>query len=176
MKALSISRFSGLEPFQSIQAYYSIASRDIEREIVPVLKDQNVGLLVWSPLSGGFLSGKFTRQGVHDQSARRASFDFPPLDKEKAYDIIEVMDELAKDRGVSVAQIALAWLLHQDHVTSVIVGVRSFKQLDDNIQAVEIRLTGDELTRLDEVSRLPVEYPAWNQYPAWPSDRVPGDP
>lgn len=175
MKALDISRFSGLEPFQCIQSYYSIACRDIEREIVPLLEDQDVGLLVWSPLSGGFLSGKFTRQGVSDESARRASFDFPPLDKEKTYDVIEVMGKIAEAHHVSVAQIALAWLLHQDYVTSVIIGVKTLEQLEDNIQAIELQLNQDELIQLDEVSKLPGEYPGWNQYPAWPSDRVPGD-
>jgi len=175
MKAQGISRFTGLEPFQCIQSYYSVANREIEREIVPVLKDQNIGLLVWSPLSGGYLSGKFTRQGIADEGARRASFDFPPLDKEKTFDIVELMGEFAEARNVSVAQIALAWLLHQDHVTSAIIGVKSIEQLDDNIQAVGLQLTWDELKQLDEISKLSVEYPGWNQYPAWPADRAPGD-
>jgi len=133
MKSLAISRREHLEPFKTVQAYYSIAGRELEREVIPFVKDQNLGLLIWSPLAGGFLSGKFTRDGTRDQRARRSKIDLPPVDKERAYDIIEVMQVMAKARGVSVAQIALAWLLHQGAVTSIIIGVRRFEQLDDNL-------------------------------------------
>ena len=160
MKALGISEFRNLERFVSIQSYYSVAGRDLEREVVPVLKDQNVGLLVWSPLAGGFLSGKFTRE-QQDDAARRANFDFPPIDKERAYNCVEVMQEIATNHEVSVAQVALGWLLHQNVVTSVIIGAKRMEQLEDNLKAVDLELSADELSKLDEVSQLPLEYPGW---------------
>src|SRR4029079_19241133 len=120
MKALGISREQHLERFRCTQSYYSLAGRELEREIIPLIKDQNLGLLVWSPLAGGFLSGKFTRNGG-DEAARRASFDFPPVDKEKGFGILDVLTEVAGRHGVTVAQIALAWILAQDSVTSVII-------------------------------------------------------
>ena len=161
MKALGISKHHRLESFKTTQSYYSIASRDLEREMIPLLKDQKVGLLVWSPLAGGFLSGKFTRSNTTDENARRAKSDFPPLDKEKGYAIIDVMQEVARSHEVSVAQIALAWLLRQDAVTSVIIGTRRLDQLDDNLNAVNVGLSEAELKQLDEVSQLTPEYPAW---------------
>jgi aryl-alcohol dehydrogenase-like predicted oxidoreductase len=160
-KALGVSERNGLARFDSLQMYYSIAGRDLEREVVPLARDQNLAILPWSPLAGGFLSGKFTREGAADAAARRAVFDFPPVDKEKAYDIIEVMKEIADARGVSVAQIALSWLLHQKHVTSVIIGAKTEAQLVDNIAATKVELSSDDLVRLDEVSKLKPEYPGW---------------
>ena len=161
MKALGISKHHRLESFKTTQSYYSIAGRDLEREMIPLLEDRKVGLLVWSPLAGGFLSGKFTRSNMSDKNARRAKFDFPPLDKEKGYAIIDVMQEVAQSHEVSVAQIALAWLLRQDAVTSVIIGARRLDQLDDNLKAVNVELSEAELKQLDEVSQLTPEYPAW---------------
>jgi aryl-alcohol dehydrogenase-like predicted oxidoreductase len=173
MKALAISRHEGLERFRCTQSYYSLAGRELEREIVPFLKDQNLGLLVWSPLAGGFLSGKFTRGNSGDEAARRASFDFPPINKDKAYDIIDVLLALAKERNASAAQVALAWLLAQPVTTSVIIGARRMDQLEDNLKSVDIALSADELKRLDEVSKLPLEYPAWMSG-AISDDRLPG--
>jgi aryl-alcohol dehydrogenase-like predicted oxidoreductase len=161
MKSLAISDQNGLERFESLQAYYSIGSRDLEREIVPLLEDQGLGLMVWSPLSGGLLSGKYRRSKEPEEESRRKKFDFPPIDKEKAYDIVEAMDEIAANHDASVAQIALAWLLHRQTVTSVIIGVRKMEQLEDNLGSVEISLSVDELEKLDEVSRLDPEYPGW---------------
>jgi aryl-alcohol dehydrogenase-like predicted oxidoreductase len=172
MNALDISQYRGLESYKCIQSYYSIACREIERELVPLLKVQSTGLLVWSPLAGGLLSGKFTREGTHDENARRASFDFPPTSK-KTYDIIEIMQEIADAQDVSVAQIALSWLLHKEYVTSVIIGVKTEAQLNDNLKAIDLQLSEEELEKLDEVSKLDDEYPGWNQYPAWPEDRIP---
>lgn len=172
MKALAISRAEGLERFKCTQSYYSLAGRELEREMIPLLKDQGLGLLVWSPLAGGFLSGKFTRDNK-DAAARRATFDFPPIDKEKAYDIVDLMRRVASNHRVSVAQIALAWILSRDVVTSVIIGARKLDQLDDNLKAVDVALSSDELDALDEASRLKVEYPAWMD--AMPSDRRPGE-
>ncbi|MFA5418232.1 MAG: aldo/keto reductase [Bacteroidales bacterium] len=160
MKALGISAQRQLNKFVSLQAYYTIAGRDLEREIVPLLLDQQMGLMVWSPLAGGLLSGKYSRNAVSNEG-RRANFDFPPLNKEKAFDIIDVMQKIAKEKGVTVAQIALAWLLHQPVVTSVIVGANKTEQLADNIKSVELVFTKDDLNQLNEVSKLSPEYPGW---------------
>jgi aryl-alcohol dehydrogenase-like predicted oxidoreductase len=117
--------------------------------------------MVWSPLAGGLLSGKYGRDTKAEEGSRRTAFDFPPVDKERAYDAIDVMRGLAERKGVSVAQIALAWLLHQRVVTSVIVGAKRPEQLADNIAATEVELNADELAALDKVSALPPEYPGW---------------
>ena len=172
MKALAISRGEGLERFKCTQSYYSLAGRELEREMIPLLKDQGLGLLVWSPLAGGFLSGKFTRDNK-DAAARRATFDFPPVDKDKAYGIVDAMRTIADGHGVSVAQIALAWILAHDVVTSVIIGARRLEQLDDNLKSVDVTLSNEELKALDEASRLRPEYPAWMD--ALPSDRRSGE-
>ena len=172
MKALGISRHRGLAEFISTQSYYSIAGRELEREMIPLVEDQQIALLPWSPLAGGFLSGKFTRGHQSDPGARRVVFDFPPIDKARGYDIIDVMQEIAETHGVSVAQIALAWLLAQPAVTSVIIGAKRIDQLDDNLGAVETTLAAEELERLNTVSALPVEYPAWMQI--LQTDREPG--
>jgi aryl-alcohol dehydrogenase-like predicted oxidoreductase len=160
MKALGISERNHFAKFVSLQAYYTIAGRDIEREIVPLLTDQKMGLMVWSPLAGGLLSGKYGRH-TSPEDSRRVSFDFPPINKEKAYDIIEVMQEIATAKGVSVAQIALAWLLHQSVVSSVIIGAKRPEQLEDNLKSTEITLTMEELAALDAGSKLSPEYPGW---------------
>ena len=160
MKALGISGKEHLSKFVSLQAYYTIAGRDLEREIVPLLHDQKLGLMVWSPLAGGFLSGKYTRNS-NAEEGRRVNFDFPPINKEKAFDIIDVMQLIAQNQHASIAQIALAWLLHQPVVTSIIVGAKKTEQLTDNLKSVDIKLTTDELSQLNEVSKLPPEYPGW---------------
>jgi aryl-alcohol dehydrogenase-like predicted oxidoreductase len=161
MKALGIAERDGLARIDSLQAYYTIAGRDLEREIVPMLRSEGVGLLVWSPLAGGLLSGKYTRDQEKSGDGRRASFDFPPVDRDRAYDCIDAMRAIAERRGASVAQIALAWLLHQKAVSSVIIGAKRLDQLDDNIAAAAIELSAEELDRLDQVSALPAEYPGW---------------
>jgi aryl-alcohol dehydrogenase-like predicted oxidoreductase len=160
MKALGISARKSLAPFVSLQAYYTIAGRDLERELVPMLLDQKMGLMVWSPLAGGLLSGKYSRNAKTEEG-RRVNFDFPPVNKERAFDIIDVMQELADKKGVTVAQIALAWLLHQPVVTSVIIGAKRTDQLTDNIKSTEVSLTSEELLKLEEVSKLLPEYPGW---------------
>jgi len=160
MKALGVSAQQHLAKFVSLQAYYTIAGRDLEREVVPLLLDQKLGLMVWSPLAGGFLSGKYTRNGA-TEAGRRVNFDFPPIQKEKAYDIIDVMHSIAENKGVTIAQIALAWLLNQSVVTSVIIGAKKQEQLLDNLHAVDVKLTTEELAELNEVSKLTPEYPGW---------------
>ncbi len=161
MKALSYSTYNHVSKFVSLQAYYTIAGRDLERELIPLLNDQKVGLMVWSPLAGGLLSGKYGRNVQGPEDSRRVSFDFPPVNKEKAFDIIEVMQVIAQEKGTSVARIALAWLLHQPAVTSVIIGAKKIEQLEDNLLATDVKLSVDELQRLDEVSKLAPEYPGW---------------
>lgn len=164
VKALGISERLGLARFASLQAYYTVAGRDLERELVPMLRSEGLGLMVWSPLAGGFLSGKYGREqdrASAEAGARRLAFDFPPLDKERAYDCIDAMRVIAEAQGVTVAQVALAWLLHQPQVTSVIVGAKRPEQLADNIAATKVHLGAEELERIDMASRLPVEYPGW---------------
>jgi len=160
MKALGVSAQQHLSKFVSLQAYYTIAGRDLEREVVPMLLDQKVGLMVWSPLAGGFLSGKYTRE-ANAEEGRRVNFDFPPVNKDKAFDIIDVMQEIAVAKDVTVAQVALGWLLHQPVVTSVIIGAKRPEQLQDNLKAVDLKLTVDELAQLETVSKLTAEYPGW---------------
>jgi aryl-alcohol dehydrogenase-like predicted oxidoreductase len=161
VKALGIAERHGLARFESLQAYYTVAGRDLEREIIPMLRSEGLGLMVWSPLAGGFLSGKYSRQQQAEAGSRRLEFDFPPVNKERAFDCIDVMREIADARGVSVAQVALAWLLHQPQVTSVIVGAKRPEQLQDNIGATRLEMSAEELARIDQVSKLASEYPGW---------------
>lgn len=160
-KALGIAERKNLAPFRSLQAYYTVAGRDLERELVPMLTSEKMGLMVWSPLAGGLLSGKYDRDNQTTADGRRATFDFPPVDRERAFDAIDAMRAIADAKGVSVAQIALAWLLHQPVVTSVIVGAKRVEQLADNIGAADVELTADDLAALDAVTALPAEYPGW---------------
>jgi len=171
MQALAISDGMGLERFRCTQSYYSLVGREIERDLIPLIDEQNLGLLVWSPLAGGFLSGKFTRDS--EGQGRRASFDFPPVDKQKGYDVVDVMKKVADAHGATVAQVALAWVLANEAVTTVIIGARNLTQLDDNIGAVELELTDDDLAELDEVSKIPLAYPGWME--SLGSDRFPGE-
>ncbi|MFN8578574.1 MAG: aldo/keto reductase [Candidatus Sericytochromatia bacterium] len=160
MKSLGVSDKNGWNRFESIQAFYSIASRDLELEIVPLAEDQNLSILVWSPLAGGLLSGKFSREH-NPEGARRSSFDFPIVDKERAFNCVDKMKTIADEHGVSVARIALAWCLHQKKVTSIIIGAKTNEQLQDNISSTEIKLSESQLKELDEVSKLPPQYPDW---------------
>jgi aryl-alcohol dehydrogenase-like predicted oxidoreductase len=160
-KALGISEFRNLARFDTLQAYYSIAGRDLEREIVPLLEAEKIGLLVWSPLAGGLLSGKFSRTQQKPNDSRRTDYDFPIVDKERAWNILDVIAPIAKAHGCSPARASLAWLLARPVVTSVIIGAKRLDQLQDNLAAVELTFTEDELRQLDEVSVLPPEYPGW---------------
>jgi aryl-alcohol dehydrogenase-like predicted oxidoreductase len=160
-KALGICEFKNLARFDTVQAYYSIAGRDLEREIIPLLESERVGLLVWSPLAGGLLSGKYSRTNQKPEDSRRSEFDFPIVDKERTWKVLDVMGPVAKAHECSPARVALAWLLAKPVVTSVIIGAKRHDQLQDNLAAAELTLTQDELTRLDEVSVIPSEYPGW---------------
>jgi len=162
MKALGLSAQHGWARFETLQAYYSIAGRDLEREIVPMLTDQKVGLMVWSPLAGGLLSGKFGPGSNGPEGARRAAFDFPPVNKDRAWACIDLMREVGHAHGgASVARVALAYVLAKPFVTTVIIGAKTMEQLDDNLEAAKLTLTADELKKLDDVSALPAEYPGW---------------
>jgi aryl-alcohol dehydrogenase-like predicted oxidoreductase len=161
MKASAYSHYNHTSRFVSLQAYYTIAGRDLEREIVPVLKDQNMGLMVWSPLAGGLLSGKYTRKMEAEAGSRRVKYDFPYVDKERAFNIIEALQPMAKEKNASVAQLSLAWLLHQPVVTSLIIGAKKPEQLEDNLKSIDVKFTSEELKKLDEISKLPAEYPHW---------------
>jgi aryl-alcohol dehydrogenase-like predicted oxidoreductase len=172
MKALGISELQGWNRFQSIQAYYSIAGRELEREIVPVALDQGLGVLVWSPLAGGLLSGKFSETAAGPDGARRSTFDFPPVDRPRAFRCVDAMRPIAQSHGVSVARVALAWVLQRPSVTSVIIGAKSLEQLKDNLAAAELQLSEAERTTLEEVSRLPREYPGW-MFERQTADRLP---
>ncbi|MDE2239525.1 MAG: aldo/keto reductase [Rhodospirillales bacterium] len=160
-KALGVSETKGYARFETLQAYYSIAGRDLERELVPLMNEEKLGLMVWSPLAGGYLSGKYGPGAEKANDSRRLSFDFPPVNVDRADACIAVMREIGDARGVSVARVALAWLLGKPHVTSVIIGAKNTAQLDDNLAAITLELSADEMTRLDAVSALPAEYPGW---------------
>lgn len=157
-KADGIARQLGTERFCSVQAYYSLVGRELEREIVPAALDLGLGILVWSPLAGGFLTGKYTRE---TSDGRRTKFKFPPIDEERGFDIVNTLGEIADRHQASIPQIALAWLLHKPGVTSIIVGARKEEQLIDNLKSVDIALSAEEMTCLDEVSQLAPEYPHW---------------
>jgi aryl-alcohol dehydrogenase-like predicted oxidoreductase len=159
-KALQRSEARGWARFETLQAYYTLVGRDLEREIVPMLDSEKMGLMVWSPLAGGFLSGKYDRD-AESKDGRRAAFDFPPINKPRAFDTIDVIRPIAHAHGATVAQVALAWLLHKPVVTSVIIGAKRLEQLDDNLKAVSVHLTDDDMAALDKVSAMPPEYPAW---------------
>jgi aryl-alcohol dehydrogenase-like predicted oxidoreductase len=160
-KAVGIAERLGLARFESLQAYYTLAGRDLEREIIPMLDSEKIGLLVWSPLAGGLLSGKYQRDGKASTEGRRAAFDFPPVEQERAYACIDAMKPMADQRKISIAQIAIAWLLHQKVVTSVIIGAKRLDQLNDNIAAADVTLDETEIETLNKVSALPREYPGW---------------
>jgi aryl-alcohol dehydrogenase-like predicted oxidoreductase len=161
MKALAHADARHQARFVSAQMYYSIAGRDLEREVVPMAQDQGVAILPWSPLAGGLLSGKFEIDKPGPEGARRSSFDFPPVDKPRAAKVLEAMRVVSAESGISVARVALAWVLSRPFVTSVIIGAKTREQLADNLAASDVKLAPEHLARLDEVSALPPEYPGW---------------
>jgi aryl-alcohol dehydrogenase-like predicted oxidoreductase len=161
MKALAISAQHHWTRFESVQAYYTLAGRDLEREVLPLLQDQQLGLMVWSPLAGGLLSGKYSPDAKGPDGARRTSFDFPVVDKVRAFRCIDAMRPIAQRHKVSVSQVALAWLLSRPQVSTVIVGAKTPEQLKDNLGAARLELSIEEVAALDEVSALPPEYPGW---------------
>jgi len=171
MKALAISDAEGCARFKCTQSYYSLVGRELEQDVIPLLEDQGLGLLVWSPLAGGFLSGKFTRDAVGE--GRRKTFDFPPVDKERGFGVVDALLEVGAKHGVSAARVALAWVLANRTVTSVIIGARNLGQLDDNLACVDLELDAEDLRALDEASKFPPGYPWWMD--TLGSDRRPGE-
>ncbi|MGV1834951.1 aldo/keto reductase [Rhizobium rhizogenes] len=160
-KALGISERRGFARFETVQAYYSIAGRDLEREVVPLMAEEKLGLMVWSPLAGGLLSGKFGPGAPGNGEGRRTSFDFPPVDKDRAWACVAVMRDVAEKHGASVATVALAWILAKPFVTSIIIGAKRLDQLEQNLAAVKLKLDAEDIAKLDEVSALAPEYPGW---------------
>jgi aryl-alcohol dehydrogenase-like predicted oxidoreductase len=160
-KALGLSEAKGYARFETLQAYYSIAGRDLERELVPMLTEEKLGLMVWSPLAGGLLSGKFGPGSNNPEGSRRTTFDFPPVDKDRAWKCVEAMRQVGDAHGASVARVALAYILQKAFTMSIIIGAKTLEQLDDNLAAVDLTLSDDEMKQLDEVSELPSEYPGW---------------
>jgi aryl-alcohol dehydrogenase-like predicted oxidoreductase len=161
MKALCYADAHGLERFVSAQLYYSLAGRDIERELVPLAQDQGLAILPWSPLAGGLLSGKFDLENPGPENARRTHFDFPPVQLERAKKVLHALREVSSALGISVARAALAWLLTRPWVTSVIIGAKTIDQLKDNLAASDVKLNADQIAHLEAVSALPSEYPEW---------------
>jgi aryl-alcohol dehydrogenase-like predicted oxidoreductase len=175
MKALGVARADHRQPFVSQQIHYTLQAREAEYELVPISIDQGLGILVWSPLAGGLLSGKFRRTDRKGPKGSRhfdRKFREPPIyNEERLFDIVEVLLAVAKDHGVSAARVALAWVLAQPGVTSIIIGGRTKEQFADNLAAADLKLTADDLAKLDAVSRPDLAYPYWHQ--AWTaSDRL----
>jgi len=161
MKANGIADKRGWTRIETNQAYYSLAGRDIEQELVPLMADQQIGCLVWSPLAGGYMAGKYTPGGEAQAPGRRAGFDFPPIDKDQADRIVLAMRPIAAAHGVSVARVGLAWVRQKPFVTSTIIGAKTMAQLNDNLEAVTLELTADEIATLDAVSADRPQYPHW---------------
>lgn len=160
-KSLAVSDAHDWERFVSLQAYYSLVGRDLEHELLPLCREEGLGVLPWSPLSGGFLTGKYTRDNPNPEGARRTGFDFPPIDEERGFDAVDVLDQVAGDRSASIAQVALAWVLAQPGVTSIIIGANKMSQLEDNLKAAEIKLTAEEVERISATTAPRTLYPQW---------------
>ena len=167
MKALGVAKADGRQPFVSQQIHYTLQAREAEYELVPISLDQGLGILIWSPIAGGLLSGKFRRNNKQGPQGSRhfgRKWREPPVyNEEKLFEIIDVLIEIAGEHEVSAARVALAWLLHQPAVTSVIIGGRTKEQFADNLAAADLKLTADDLARLDVVSRPDLAYPYWHQ-------------
>jgi aryl-alcohol dehydrogenase-like predicted oxidoreductase len=174
MKANGIAEKSGWTKFSAVQCFYSLAARDIEYNILPMARSEKLSVLPWSPLAGGFLSGKYDRNTSNAGDSRRDLFDYPPINKERAYDIIDVLKKVAASHEVSAAQVALRWLISQNGITSTIIGASNEKQLRDNINATELILSDNEMDMLDKVSHIPVIYPGW-MMDSMSLDRLPSE-
>jgi aryl-alcohol dehydrogenase-like predicted oxidoreductase len=160
-KAQAISHYNGWHKFIGLEYYYSAVTRDIEHELVPMAKDHDLAIFPWSPLAGGFLSGKYTRQGTAANNSRRSNFDFPPIDKDKAYDLVDVMKTIGGNYQATTAQVALAWVRQQPGVTSTIIGAKNIEQMQSNVGSTDLFLSAIDLLKIEEVSPLPKQYPGW---------------
>ena len=161
MKANGLAALHDWEQFVSLQAYYSVVGRDLEHELLPLCREEGIGTMIWSPLAGGFLTGKFRRGEEGPEDARRSGFDFPPIDEETAYDVIELFDEMAEEKDATIPQLALGWLLEQSGVSSVILGAKKMGQLEDNLEAIDVSFTEGDLERIDELTKPAPNYPKW---------------
>jgi aryl-alcohol dehydrogenase-like predicted oxidoreductase len=162
-KFIGIQKQRNYSPFIAAQMYYSLVGRDLEHEVVPFCQDAGVGIVVWSPLASGFLSGRYTRQDPTGGKGRLTGFDILPIDKEKGYDLIDRIREIANGHRATVAQIALAWLLAKPYVSTILVGASKLAQLDDNLGAANVHLSLDEVSKLDELTAPAPVYPNWFQ-------------
>jgi aryl-alcohol dehydrogenase-like predicted oxidoreductase len=161
MKALGLAEARGWERFVSLQAYYSLVGRDLEHELLPLCAEEGLGVLPWSPLSGGFLTGKYRRENPQPEGARRSGFHFPPIDEARGFDAVDALEEVARAHGASIAQVALAWLLARPGISSVIIGANKITQLEDNLRAAELRLSPEEIERLSATTAPGAMYPQW---------------
>jgi aryl-alcohol dehydrogenase-like predicted oxidoreductase len=160
-KAVGIQERRGFARFRAAELYYSLVGRDFEYDLAPFAADAGVGVLVWSPLAGGFLTGKYTREDPKGGGGRLASLDLLPYDREKGHAVVERLREIGAAHGASPAQVALAWLLAKKPVTTVLIGANRMEQLEDNLKAADLHLSGPDLARLDEISAPPAVYPHW---------------
>ncbi|MBD0373098.1 MAG: aldo/keto reductase [Pyrinomonadaceae bacterium] len=161
MKALVLADAHDWSRFVSLQAYYSLVGRDLEHELLPLCLEEGLGVLPWSPLSGGFLTGKYRRDNPNPEGARRTGFNFPPIDEARGFDAVDVLDEIAREKNATVAQVALSWLLHQPGVTSIIIGANKMSQLEDNLKSAEIELSPEKVSRLSATTAPNQLYPQW---------------
>ena len=161
VKALYLAKAHGWEHFVSLQAYYSLAGRDLEHELLPLCREEGLGVLPWSPLSSGFLTGKYRRDRPRPEGVRRTGFDFPPIDEERGFDAVDALDAIAQEKDATVAQVALAWLLAQPSVTSIIIGANKLSQLEDNLKSIEVQLSAEEVERLSATTAPRTLYPQW---------------
>jgi aryl-alcohol dehydrogenase-like predicted oxidoreductase len=153
--------------FVAAQMYYSLVGRDLEHEFVPFVQDAGIGILVWSPLAGGFLSGKYTRESPAPEDGRRNKFQLPPVDVERGYDVVEAVKQIAQNHEASPAQVAIAWLLTKPFISSIIIGANKLHQLEDNLGAADLKLTNAEVEQLDTLTAPPTIYPGWMQPLGW---------
>ena len=159
--AYQMQKERGWATFCNGQMYYSLLGRDVEYDIVPFMQHAGIGMTIWSPLAGGFLSGKYTREGAKDQDNRLSGFDILPFDKEKGYDVVDVLKEIAATHNASPAQVALSWLLSKPVVSSILVGASKLHQLENNLKAVEVELSDTETKTLDDLTQPGISYPHW---------------
>jgi aryl-alcohol dehydrogenase-like predicted oxidoreductase len=166
-KMVGIQKQHNYSPFVAAQMYYSLIGRDLEYEVVPFVEDAGIGVLVWSPLAGGFLSGKYTRENPNPEGARLNEFKLPPIDVERGYDVVEVTRQIAQDHGASPAQVAIAWILTKPFISSVIVGANKMHQLEDNLRAADLTLSAAEIDQLNTLTAPQPLYPGWMQGLGW---------
>jgi aryl-alcohol dehydrogenase-like predicted oxidoreductase len=166
-RLLDIQEGQGLAKSVTAQMYYSLLGRDLEHEFASFLESNGLGLMVWSPLASGFLTGKYTRENPEPEGSRRSKFDFPPIDREKGYEVVAKLKNLGQKTGATIPQLAIAWVLSKPFVSSVIIGANSIGQLEDNLGAADLILALEDRRMLDDLTATPAPYPAWMQAMGW---------